>query len=119
MTDPVSDRVSAAMAASGTPVGTFVREFGFAASRASFDEWARHPVTVKVSEALAEMALRAPSFVPAQDASVQYGITLGLAMARQMMAAPETVLPGLFRTEEQIRPLAETFSVSPDDLIGG
>lgn len=63
-----------------------------------FQTWADDPTTKLVAEALKDMALNGTPMMPHSDTLVQYGVTVGLSLAVQMMEDPSLVVPGLFGT---------------------
>ena len=68
-----------------------------------FYEWRTLPVTVKMVRALQDLALSSPSIpgLSAQDVPVQYGITLGIALAVQLLSDPSQIVTGLFGSRPQ------------------
>lgn len=86
-----------------SPVGRFRRQFATRQSASTFHEWAGNPTTRMVADVLREYALNqpGPGDVPPGElsrefVSVQYGITLGLSMAAQLLTDPSAVCPGIF-----------------------
>ena len=61
-------------------------------------EWRTLPITVKIIRALRDLATSHPAMpaLATQDVAVQYGITLGLSMAADLMDDPALIVPGLF-----------------------
>lgn len=66
------------------------------ASAAEFAKWSEDRTTSLVRDALRDMALNGPLSVDAHDAAVQYGVTVGLNLAVQLMTDPSLVYPELF-----------------------
>lgn len=83
-------------------------------------EWRTLPITVKVIRALRDLATSHPAMpaLSTQDIAVQYGITLGLSLAADLMDDPTLVIPGLFgaKLPSELPPPVETFE-EPQDPI--
>lgn len=81
--------------------------------------WRTLPITVKTIRALRDLATSHPKMpaLSTQDVAVQYGITLGLSMAADLMDDPALVIPGLFGTAVpgQAPEPVETFE-EPQDI---
>ena len=97
MSSPVAER-----AGGPTPGGALLRS-GVDELRArlstedgasAFAAWKDHPVTRLVGNALLGLLVNQP--VNAKEPLVQYGLTQGLALARQVMLDPSSVFPGIF-----------------------
>lgn len=58
--------------------------------------WRTLPVTVKMIRALRDLALSHPPVAAPLDSPVQYGMTVGLSMAADLLDDPSLVLRGLF-----------------------
>lgn len=56
------------------------------------DTWASQPFTRIVVAALDDLALNPPPVTSQDDVLVQYGMTLGLTLARRLVADPASVL---------------------------
>lgn len=100
METPVRERVAIAAGAGGLlaepGLSAFRRLFATEESAARYNDWASGPIGSAVVRALRDMALHGPAAVSASDASLQYGITLGLGMAANFIADPSTVCPDVF-----------------------
>lgn len=97
MTSPLAQRTAAR---SG-----YVADGGVAALRemllpvaaaAEFADWSKERMTSLVRGALRDMALNGPVSVDVHDAAVQYGVTVGLNLAVQLLTDPSLVYPELF-----------------------
>ena len=89
-----------------------LREFYSPAAMASAHyEWRTLPITMKMLRALRDLAMSCPPVVSPNDASVQYGISMGLSMAANLLDDPALVVKGLFGTDVDATqgPLDETF----------
>lgn len=97
------------------------RQFPSPESAKTYAQWTDHPVTKLVRKALADMALNGiPSGSEPESIAVQYGITLGLGAAAQMLEDAALVIPGMYRSsEEHVNPadMRETFAVSPQEAL--
>lgn len=54
--------------------------------------WAGQPLTRMVAEALDDLALNPPPVTGQDEILVQYGMTLGLTLARRLVSDPASVL---------------------------
>lgn len=112
--EPVSARVSAAGRTGAFGAGGIADLRRFYAPRAMASvhyDWRTLPVTVKMIRALRDLALSHPPVLAPVDNSVQYGITVGLSMAADLLDDPSLVLRGLFgeRTPDDGAMPEETF----------
>ena len=99
MTTPAVQRVAGAQQDGYVAAGgvTALRRMMLPKAAASeFEEWSRGRVTCLVRDALRDLALNGPAHVGATDASVQYGMTVGLNLALQLVTDPSIVYPELF-----------------------
>lgn len=89
-------------------------------SAAVYHTWRERPETVKAVRALRDLATSHPSVtgLSTADVAVQYGITLGLSLAANLIDDPALVVRGLFgeRPPEVMPPLAESFDEPTDTL---
>ena len=87
-----------------------------------FDEWRRLPFTRRLDAALLDLALNQNlAGLESRELLVQYGVSQGLALARQLMQDPSSVFRGVFDGNvpggSVPGPLHETFDASPDAAI--
>lgn len=87
-----------------------------------FFAWANLPESKLVREAVRDLALHGPVGMadPPTDTLVQYGMTLGLMLAEQLMADPSLVFPEAFRGRApSVLPEAPdaTFETRPEDTV--
>ena len=125
MSTPVIDRVSAVQAggcrASGLPA--LRAQFNSADSEKSYDEWAKHPVTGLVRKALYDMAINGPASMQSSESyAVQYGMTLGLGLAAQLLDDPSVVFPDIFSgkpatVQVEASDMVETFHTDPYEAL--
>lgn len=120
---PVETRVSAAGRVGHFGVGGLedLKRFLTPSQMASVQyDWRTLPITVKVIRALRDLASSHPAMpaLSTQDVAVQYGITLGLSLAADLMDDPALVIPGLFGAQipSELPPPSETFD-EPQDTI--
>lgn len=78
---------------------------------ASVRAWSREPVTQRFIAALDEFAITPPQVSGADEALVQYGVTQGLVLARQLLVDPSLVAP-------LVAGLTPAAPVLPDDSYG-
>lgn len=121
MPTPVQTRVAAAGRVGAFGLGgleDFKRFFSRPELGAAHYEWRTLPITVKVIRALRDLATSHPAMpsLQTQDVAVQYGLTLGLSLAADLMDDPALVLPGMFgmKAEQSVDPI-ETFD-EPQDI---
>lgn len=121
MSTPVQTRVAAAGRIGTFGLGgleDFRRFFSRPELSSAHYEWRTLPITVKVIRALRDLVTSHPAMpsLQTQDVAVQYGLTLGLSLAADLMDDPSLVLPGLFgaKTEQPAEPV-ETFE-EPQDI---
>lgn len=91
------------------------------AAASEFRQWADQRTTVLVRDALRDLALNGPVHVAAPDAAVQYGVTVGLNLALQLMTDPSLVYPELFTgvsARQQAAP-EPSFTTSINDVLDG
>lgn len=114
MADPVGDRVAASGRVGAFGIGgveDLRRFYRPAAMAAAHYDWRTLPVSVKMIRALRDLALSLPHTAAPADTAVQYGMTLGLTLAANLLDDPALVLRGLFgeaKPEERDMP-EETF----------
>lgn len=94
------DRPEGVLAPSG--VSTFRRRFSTPETMELFHEWSGQQVTRLVSNAIRDLALNGP-FNPGtlESAAIQYGVSMGLSMAAQLMTDPSVVFPGMFQSDNR------------------
>lgn len=86
----------------------------------SFDIWRGQGMTKMFVSVLRSLAISAPPAVSAESVPVQYGMTLGLSLAAQIIEDPSTVVPGVFGEDNEVLPEAgpqpprETFETPAD-----
>lgn len=81
-----------------------------------YDKWAGDEMGKMVVRTLRDLALHAPK--EPSNSDIQYGISLGLSMAAQLIEDPSTVFPTIFNANNQRPPTvipAPSFSVRPED----
>lgn len=113
--DPMTDRFTSVRTA-GTAVGDLLGKFAPSESRAAYAEWTEQPLTRLVAAAISEMALCGP--MRAQEPLVQYGITLGLGIAAQLLRSPEALFPSMFSGASGVPGAQppETYGTAPDQV---
>lgn len=87
-----------------------------------YHRWSDDCTTALVREALRDMALNGPVSVETQDASVQYGVTIGLNLAVQLLTDPSLVYPELFTGAVAAQPHAlgqPDYATGTDSLLDG
>lgn len=111
----VQDRVNAVppdgiIARSG--VSVFRSRYSKPESAEKFFEWSKLPETKLALSALEDLAVNGPVGManPPQDYLVQYGMTLGLNLAAQILRDPSLVFPEVFRG----RPVQMPSAMEPD-----
>lgn len=90
------------------------------ASASAYYDWRAKPETTKAIRALRDLATSHPSVtgLSTGDIAVQYGITLGLSLAANLLDDPALVVRGLFgeKPSMAMTPLAESFD-EPTETI--
>ena len=116
MATPVETRIAAAGRAGAFGIGgleDFRRFFSSEPMASVHYEWRTLPVTAKVVRALRDLAMSHPAMprLATSDVAVQYGITVGLSLAADLLDDPALIVPGLFGTKppEEAASPAETF----------
>lgn len=122
MTTPVHERAEAGASVGGllstSGVVRFRQLFSTEQSAAQYNDWANNPIGRTVVAALRDMALNGPASKDAESLAVQYGITLGLGMAANLITDPSSVYPEMFANPvQQALPSAADFSVSPYEAL--
>ena len=107
----------------GSPVERLSRALRAEAAAVEYNGWADSPFGRLVVAALRHMALHGPAVCADASVPVQYGVTLGLSLAADLLADPSSVLPGLFGSaaagdEDAFRPTYETSSDYLMDRMG-
>ena len=88
------------------------------ASAAEYNGWSSAPFGRLTIAALRHMALHGPARCEGDSVAVQYGITLGLSLAADLLADPSSVLPGLFESlTTGTDAFAPVYSTSPDEVL--
>jgi len=67
----------------------------------SYASWRAQHITTSFLEALRMMTITQPQEMLSSDASVQYGVTQGLALALNLLSDPASVLPSCFTEREK------------------
>lgn len=123
MTTPVETRLASAGRVGAFGIGgleDFRRFFAPQPMVTAHYDWRTLPITVKTIRALRDLATSHPAMpsLTTQDVAVQYGITLGLSMAADLMDDPALIVPGLFGAPVPSEPKApvETFD-EPQDIV--
>jgi len=129
MPDPVSARM-AAQPAPGRIVRGGLNElkrvlFSREGSDA-FGTWSGQGLTKLYVSALRDIALNPPRSSTADDIAVQYGMTLGLSLAAQLIEDPSVVMPSALGAgvlpvsdaPEGMRPPEEKFDTPADGVDG-
>lgn len=102
-------------------VAALRRQFADRESAQAFLEWADHPVTKLVRRALSDMAMNGPAGAGSCESfAVQYGVTLGLGVAAQMLEDASLVVSGMFgsgRRAVSASDLNTPFSVSASEAL--
>ncbi len=116
MTNPALTRAggsgSGALVDSG--VDRLRRYLNSAGAAETFAKWANEPMTAYMRAALQSLAATGPVHLDVNETAVQYGITIGLSLAAQLVTDPSAVYPELFTGVS-----AETVSVHlPDPDYG-
>lgn len=124
MASPLAQRVDPVHPGGGIAVSGVAelrRSFPNPESAKAYSEWANHPITKLVRSALMDMALNGRPLDPDPGSpAVQYGVTLGLGAAAQMLEDASLVIPGMFAPPTPaVNPsdMPATFSVSPQDAL--
>ena len=89
-------------------------------SAKQFYDWANHPISRMIVAAIRDIALNGSPNVDSKDVGVNYGITLGLNTAANLMTDPSSVFPEMFanvaNTSAQVLDHPD-FSVSPHEAL--
>lgn len=123
MGNPVAERNEPKHPGGGysTPGVAGLREqFPNPESAKAYKEWADHPVTKLVRKALVDMALNGvPGKADNDSLAVQYGISLGLGVAAQMLEDAALVVPGMYRPVAVVTDPAnlKPFSIGPHEAL--
>lgn len=122
MTTPVHERVNAVAGVGGLLNSSGVPRlrslFSTEDSAAQYNDWANGPIGRVVVAALRDMALNGPATIDTNDVAVQYGITLGLSLAANLVTDPSSVYPEMFaRVETVPLPNDNDFTVSPHEAL--
>ena len=121
---PVRDRVSVqapegVIRSSGVPA--FRKRYSDPSSAEPFFVWSNQMETKLAADALRDLSLNGPLGMqnPPQDALIQYGMSLGLALAAQLLSDPTLVFPELFRGRPAAMPesVDADYSASPETTI--
>lgn len=103
---------------SGSPVDRLVAAFRGGPVATEYYDWVNAPSGKLVVAALRHLALHGPARCEGDSVAVQYGVTLGLSLAADLLADPTSVIPALSAPQ---MPVADAFSpdymTSPDELI--
>ena len=103
MTTPIAPRIagtpSGALVASG--VSRMIAYLSHPDAAAEFSKWSGDRMTVCLRNAIRDLAFTGPANLDVRESAVQYGITLGLALADRILTDPSSVYSGLFGTQVQ------------------
>lgn len=101
-----------------SPVDQLTATLRNEASAAEYNGWSSAPFGRLTITALRHMALHGPARCEGDSVAVQYGITLGLSLAADLLADPSSVLPGLFESlTTGADAFAPVYSTSPDEVL--
>ena len=101
-------------------VSVLRRMFASVESASEFEQWSKERTTMLVRDALRDLALNGPAHVDAEGAAVQYGVSVGLNLALQLVTDPSLVYPELFTGVSRTRasaPIRPDFSTSIEDML--
>lgn len=128
MPDPVPARMAAQPAPGRVVRGGFNELKRVLASREgtdAFGTWSGQGLTKLYVSALRDIALNPPLSPSAGDVAVQYGMTLGLSLAAQLIEDPSVVMPAVFGAgvfvsdaPEGVRSPEEKFDTPADGVDG-
>lgn len=120
---PVADRVSVSSpegVITRSGVASFRKLFLMPETAEKFYNWTEDTTTKAVIGAIRDLALNAPvgSTNTPEWYAVQYGMSLGLNLAAQLMTDPSLVFPDVFRGRPvQVTPAPDaTFDTDPTNL---
>lgn len=108
MPNPVDERISALGPGgyiSPSGVAELRRALAMPDVAAAYDTWRGQGMTKMVASAVFDMVTHPP--VPAVSTEVQYGISLGLTMAHQLLVDPSLLFPGVFGRGPLVPPLPD------------
>lgn len=120
---PVKNRIAVqapegVIRTSGVPA--FRKRYMSPASAEHFFNWAEQAETKLAVDALRDLSLNGPVGMqnPPQDALIQYGMSLGLALAAQLLTDPTLVFPELFRGNPVVLPGAPEpdYEAEPEEI---
>lgn len=102
-------------------VATFRRRLADPASAEPYFNWSNQTETKLVRDALRDLALHGPVGManPPTDTLIQYGMSLGLQLAEQLISDPSLVFPEAFRgraPQQAPEVPAATFDTRPEDI---
>lgn len=129
MSDPVSARMTA-QPRPGRVVRGGLNELKLALfsreGAEAFGTWSGQGLTKMFVAALRDIALNPPRPPSEDQIAVQYGMTLGLSLAAQLIEDPSVVMPGALGAgtlpvsdaPDGIRPPEETFDTPADGVDG-
>lgn len=81
----------------GSAVTELQQRFSTLESRALFNEWRGHPVTVLMVDLLRELCMTPPAaYIETESIPVQYGVSSGLSLAASVVDDPSVLIPELF-----------------------
>lgn len=98
-------------------VAELVRKMTGSQAVSAFKDWAANPITVLFRNALRDMALNGPPVAESSEIAVQYGMSLGLGLAAQLVDDPSVVFQQVFRDPAATPPNNPSFEYSLDDAI--
>lgn len=103
-------------------VSAFRRRYLDPSTAEKFFGWTNLAETKLAKDVLRDLALHGPVGManPPQDTLVQYGMTLGLQLALQILDDPSLVFPEVFRGQTkaaQTEELTATFDTNPEDVF--
>lgn len=102
-------------------VATFRRRLADPSAMEPYFNWTNLQETKLVRDALRDLALHGPVGManPPQDTLIQYGMSLGLQLAEQLISDPSLVFPEAFRKRTDIvapEVPDATFDTNPEDI---
>lgn len=117
----VSQRLSATAGAgrvARSPVARLLSVLDSDESLAAYNGWAEHPMGRLIISALRHMAQHAPDRLPDAAIPVQYGLTLGLSLAADLLTDPSSVFADVARPGSTIDDaFTPAYSVAPDEVV--
>lgn len=104
----------------GSPVDRLVDALRGEGLAAEYTEWSSTRFGRLVVSALRHLALHGPTHYASIDSvPVQYGLSLGLSLAADILTDPSSVFPGVFLQKpiSVADAFSPAYSTSPDELI--